>query len=112
MSKYVSPVWARKIKQEAAKLKADENHLHNKTIHAEILAAWEQHSPTMWRRLEQANLADPLAMVLQARMWGRKHELMKSGMPVTDAREVAERELLMLEPEAEAASDRLESLSL
>ena len=43
-----------------------------------------------------ANLADPLAKVLQARMWLRQEELMRGGMPVTDAREQAEREHLML----------------
>lgn len=46
----------------------------------------------MWARLEAAKLASPLAKVLQARMWARQDELIDGGMPVTDARELAERE--------------------
>lgn len=106
----LSPVWAHRIKQEAKALEADEDQVHNNLMHKSILATWERGSPVMWARLQAANLVDPLARVLQARMWARKAELMQGGLPVTDAREEAERETLMLEPEADQESDRLEAL--
>lgn len=106
MSKRLSRQWMQQIRAEAARLEADEEHLHNKVLHQTIQATWERDSPAMWERLSKANLVEPLAMVLQARMWARKKELMQAGLPVTDAREQAEAELLMLEPEAEAG-DRL-----
>lgn len=96
--------WVQQIRSEAKRLDEDEEHLHNNVLHRSILATWERESPEMWRRLQQHQLADPLAKVLQARMWARKKDLMESGLPVTDAREQAERETLMLEPEAEAGS--------
>lgn len=106
MDKQINPAWAQEIRREAAALKADEEHLHNNQMHDRILSIWKEHSPVMWRRLTAAQLAQPLAMVLQARMWKRQEDLMRGGLPVTDAREVAEREILMLEPEAEAG-DRI-----
>jgi hypothetical protein len=112
MSKFISPMWARKIKQEAAALKADEYLLHNRRFHRELLQTWQEHSPVMWERLQKADLADDLAWVLQERMWNRSKELRESGMPIPDAREQAEREFLMREPEDEAEKDRLESLPL
>lgn len=102
----ISLQWAREIRAQAKRLDEDEDHIHNNRMHADILKTWEVHSPKMWARLQKANLADPLAKVLQARMWDRKHDLMDAGYPMTDAREVAEREILMLEPEEEAG-DRL-----
>ena len=106
MTDRLSRQWMLAIKTEAARLDADEEHLHNNLLHKEILAQWKEHSPAMWKRLEAVNLAEPLAKVLQARMWDRQEELLRGGMPVTDAREQAEKEHLMLEPEAEAG-DRL-----
>ena len=108
--KRISPAWALKIRKEAAALEADEDQLHNNVMHKMILQTWQAHSPTMWARLEAIKLADPLARVLQAQMWARKKELMLAGLPVTDAREEAEKETLMLVPEADLESDRLESL--
>lgn len=102
MANRLSREWMRSIRLEAARLDADEEHLHNNLLHKEILAQWKEHSPVMWKHLEAANLADPLAKVLQARMWDRQEELLRAGMPVTDAREQAEKEHLLLEPEAEA----------
>jgi hypothetical protein len=43
-----------------------------------------------------------MAFVCQQRMWAESDRLEKAGMPPTDAREQAEREHLMLEPEEEA----------
>lgn len=99
MNKAINPEWAATIRAEYEKLKGDEMHLHNNLIHNSILETWERESPVMWRRLRAARLTDPLAYVVQARMWAQQEELMRGGMPVTDAREQAEREHLMLEPE-------------
>jgi hypothetical protein len=97
----LNPEWVKQIREQASKLEADEEHLHNNLLHKQILTTWQEHSPTMWRRLEAAGLTQPLAMVLQARMWDRQEELLRAGLPVTDAREQAEKEILMLEPEAQ-----------
>jgi hypothetical protein len=70
-----------------------------------ILKAWEQDSPQMWASLQSQGLTEKLAFVVQERMWRRQDELMKVGYPVTDARETAEREELMLEPESEPTTD-------
>lgn len=103
MTQPINPQWAQEIRQKAKALLEDEEHVHNNVLHKQILATWKAHSPKMWARLQAASLTGPLATVLQARMWDRQEELLKQGVPVTDAREVAEREHLMLEPEAEAA---------
>ena len=97
----LTPEWGKQIREQANKLEADEEHVHNNLLHKQILATWQEHSPTMWRRLESVGLTQPLAMVLQARMWDRQEELLRAGLPVTDAREQAEKETLMQEPEAE-----------
>ena len=39
-------------------------------------------------------------------MWTERAALLAAGYPVTDARETAEREQLMLEPETEPADER------
>lgn len=87
------------LKAEYRRLKDDENHLHNNLMHQSILRTWEQDSPAMWERLTRLGIAEAMAFVAQAKMWARSKELRDAGMPVTDAREQAEREHLMLEPE-------------
>src|SRR5687767_3142541 len=99
MGNEINEQWAQEIRREADALDANEEHIHNRRIHDSTLETWKRDSPRMWARLEAAKLANPLAKVLQARMWDRQGELIRGGMPVTDAREVAERENLMLEPE-------------
>lgn len=64
-----------------------------------ILKTWEQGSPKMWANLQRLMLTEQLAQVLLARMYERSKQLRQAGLPVTDAREQAEREILMLEPE-------------
>lgn len=87
------------ILQEYEALKEDESVMHNQVLHRHLLQTWRQNSPEMWERLTMAKLAGPLAFVLQERMWREMDSLMKSGMPPTDAREMANKEHLMLEPE-------------
>lgn len=91
----------RKIEQEYRALLRDESVIHNRILHNSILETWKQGSPKMWANLQREKMADKLAYVLQQRMWERRDELVRAGMPITDAREMAEQEELMLEPEAQ-----------
>lgn len=70
-----------------------------------ILLAWELESPKMWAQLQRLGVTDKAAFVAQENMWRRRQELLDSGYPVTDAREVAEREELMWEPEEPEPED-------
>lgn len=97
--------WANSIKAKYKALKENEDHIHNNLIHDHILETWKRDSPVMWKNLSLMMLTTPLAYVLQAEMWERKKQLMKAGLPMTDAREQAERETLMLEPETEPVAD-------
>ena len=72
-------------------------------LHQRILATWKADSPAMYLRLRTQGVLEAMAFVCQQRMWDEQARLMKSGMPVTDAREQAERQHLMLEPEKSAA---------
>lgn len=90
----------RQIELEYRQLRQDHLDQHNKVLHQHILQTWERDSPKMWANLQQSpGRANSLAWVLQDRMWKRQEELMSAGLPVTDAREQAEAENLMLEPE-------------
>lgn len=97
---------ARQIKAERQKYEAEEV-LHNKELHKQILETWRRDSPQMVARLEKLKILDDLAFVCQERMWQATEDNRKSGMPPTDAREQAERDHLMLEPEkGEQMEDR------
>lgn len=106
---------ALKIKAERKRYEAEEV-LHNRELHQRILETWRRDSPQMATRLEKQGILDDLAFVSQERMWRQAKLYREGGMPVTDAREQAERDHLMLEleqaepmeprmpPEAEAAT--------
>ena len=98
----MSQEWKRQIELEYRKLKASEDTMHNAILHNSILEAWKRDSPQMYARLEKAGMADRVAFVMQQRMWQMQEDLIRAGFPVTDARERAERETLMLEPEESA----------
>ena len=55
----------------------------------------------MYLRLRTQGVLEAMAFVCQQRMWAEQAMLVKGGMPVTDAREIAERDQLMLDPESE-----------
>ena len=93
---------ANRIRKERKEYEADENLIHNRLLHQQIIATWERDSPKMMKELRSLKLVDDMAFVAQERMWRRTDELEESGMPPTDAREIAEREYLMLEPEETA----------
>ena len=89
---------ALRIKAERKQYEADEV-IHNPDLHQQILEAWRRDSPKMVARLEKQGILDDLAFVCQERMWRAAKDNRKAGLPVTDAREQAERDHLMLEPE-------------
>jgi tartrate dehydratase alpha subunit/fumarate hydratase class I-like protein len=89
--------WASQIKAEYQRLAEDENHLHNQLLHKQILQDWKTASPHMVKTLELTGILDQTAFVMQARMFQEMDELIAQGMPVTDAREQAEKNHLMLE---------------
>lgn len=98
-----SQEWKAQLQQEWATAQQDPNHVHNEDLHKRIVETWRRESPKMWLRLQKAGAGALLARVVQQRMWKHQEELISSGMPVTDAREQAERAHLMLEPESELA---------
>lgn len=93
--------WAMAIRAEYDRLKAaDELAGPAHPVLRHVLATWERDSPQMWGNLRRLMLTEQLAQVLLARRYARQKELIDQGMPVTDATEQADREILMLEPEA------------
>lgn len=89
---------ALRIKAERKQYEAEEV-IHNPDLHQQILEAWRRDSPKMVARLEKQGILDDLAFVCQERMWRAAKDNRRAGYPVTDAREQAERDHLMLEPE-------------
>lgn len=102
-----SPNWKAQLQQELSQAEQMPNYGHNNDLHQRILASWKQDSPAMWKRLQSAGVGALLARVVQSRMWDEQERLISSGMPVTDAREQAERAHLMLEPEVDLAEARM-----
>lgn len=88
-----------RIKAEHQKYLDDEETLHNQEMHQRILATWKASSPKMYLRLRTQGVLEAMAFVAQQRMWKEQSLLIRGGMPITDAREQAERAHLMLEPE-------------
>ena len=87
------------ITEEYNRLNQDEETIHNQDLHKEILATWEYTSPKFYQELKSVRMLDKMAYVVQQRMWAENDSLIKAGFPYTDAREQAERNQLMLEPE-------------
>lgn len=97
--------WGKEIRQEYQRMQEDEDLVHNKALHLRILKTWERDSPKMWARLQALKVAEEMAFVSQERMWQTARLYREGGMPVTDAREQAEKEHLMLEPEEPEQDD-------
>jgi len=92
-----SPEW---VKMRAQEIGRSEEVL-NLQLQDKMLKTWARLRPKMMLRLRLQGIAKDLAVVLQAAMWDAVDRYEKAGMPPTDARETAEREWLMLEPEAD-----------
>ena len=92
-------------KQDVQRIKAehqkylDEEAAITIPLHERILATWKASSPKMYLRLRTQGVLEAMAFVCQMRMWEEYDLLVRGGMPMTDAREQAERAHLMLEPE-------------
>lgn len=91
--------------QMAMQIKAErkqyeqEGAIHNQLLHKQILESWKRDSPQMFARLTKQQTLDDLAYVSQQRMWRQMEQYQAGGMSRADARQEAEREHLMLEPE-------------
>ncbi len=79
----------------------DREEIYSLDLHKRILKAWRILRPKMWASLKENGTAEDLALVLQVAMWDAVDRYEKAGIPPTDARELAEREWLMMEPENE-----------
>lgn len=90
------------LRLEARRRRSDPDLLQNNEMHRRILRSWETERPAMWARLTAQNLTETMAFLAQQRMWEERDRLLEAGMPLTDAREQAEREHLMLGPEQKA----------
>ena len=75
--------------------------VYSQALHDRIKKAWRLNRPKMTSQLRDLKILDDLALVLQMAMWESEEAYSQSGMPLTDAREQAEREWLMLDPENE-----------
>lgn len=87
------------IRQEKTEYEKQEV-IHNSELNKQIIQTWKQNSPKMVERLNKLHILNDLAFVVQERMWRTSQQYRKAGMPVTDAREQAEKEHLMLDEEA------------
>lgn len=100
----MTPQEAQKIKQERQEYEK-QGVIHNLEMHKMILETWKRDSPKMTARLNKLKVTDELAYVSQERMWQTMTQYQKAKMPPTDAREQAEKEHLMLEPESQEPTE-------
>ena len=94
-----------RLRMEERRRRNSPDLIHNLEMHRRILRSWELERPAMWARLSKQNLTETLAFLAQHRMWEEQDRLLAAGMPITDAREQAERAHLMLGPEPEVDSN-------
>ena len=87
------------VKTEAQRI-ADEEGKGSLELHREMVKFWEEHRPQMCRRLGP-ELTKSLAVVLARKMEEAETANLEAGMYRTDAREQAERDWLLMEPETQ-----------
>lgn len=68
---------------------------------SEILKDWHHNRPRMMHRLKAQGIAEKMAFVLDQKQNQARKRYLQSGMPPTDAEELATTEWLMLGPETE-----------
>ena len=78
------------IRKERQQYEEDEDVLHNRMLHREIIEMWTREYPQEVERLTKINLLDDLAYVTQERMWRTMDEYMDAGWNPADARMQAE----------------------
>ena len=91
--------FVRRVRREHRRYQEDPNLLHNEDLHCRILETWKQGSPQFHKDLVAAGVAEEAAFVAQQRMWEERDRLVAAGWALTDAREQAERNHLMLGPD-------------
>ena len=91
--------WKQQILTEYQTIQQDEDALINQEMNKRIIQTWTQQNPALHQQLKTLGIVTQAATVMQARMWKERDDLIAEGMPVTDAREIAERNHLMQQPE-------------
>ena len=71
---------ALKIKAERKQYEEDEEVIHNRDLHSQILSTWRRDSPKMGKELEALKILDDMAFVCQERMWRTAELYQKGGM--------------------------------
>ena len=89
------------IRKERQMYEEDEDVLHNRMIHKRIIQMWKQEYPQEVARLEQRNLLDDLAYVVQERMWRTMQEYQDTGWNPADAKMQAQMDHYPLVPDEE-----------
>jgi hypothetical protein len=97
-SLFETALWA---KSESEKLSV--NWPIGSPLESRVLRTWQHNSPRMMRSLRRWNAAEPLAHVLVDRCIKSEKQYLRAGMPPCDARQEAERDWLMLEPEEDVS---------
>ncbi len=100
MAEAIDPSTVEWINREAAKLE-ERGFIPGSPREDDLLRHWQIHRPKMLSELMAAGLAEKFAMVLLEKQYQSMREYLQAGMPPTDAREEADREWLLMEPEAE-----------
>lgn len=92
-------------KQFQAWVRKESRRLSQKTgapggpMQSRMLEYWELYRPLMWARLQKMGIAKELAHVLDEKCEEAIRKNLAAGMYSTDAREEAEKDWLLLEPE-------------
>jgi|GEM_PF-6363780 len=94
-----SESWDAQIQEEYERYLNDDDTIHNRIIHQDIINIWKSNSPRMYQRLDAKGMLEAVAYVSQQRMWEAMDDYLEAGYSITDAREQAERDHLMLELE-------------
>ena len=88
----------RHVNQKHREISSKVDLIHNQELHQQILEDWKQESPEMYQSLSKLGILEKMAFVQQQEMWSQYEQNLRAGMQVTDAREQAERETLLMEP--------------
>jgi hypothetical protein len=72
-------------------------------LESRVLRTWERNQPRMMCSLRRWKAAEPLAHVLVDRCIKSERRYLRAGLPPCDARQEAEMDWLMLEPEEDVS---------
>ena len=86
------------VKAEVRKL-AERGVIPGSPRETDLLKHWKENCPSLYHRLQEANLAVEMALVLGRKRYESQEEYIQAGWPPTDAEEQATKEWLMMDPE-------------